>query len=125
MVTLPMGIVGDVHINEMRQNDNGLQNISGLSNYLVELLGETRVGGLFPCLYDDSIFAVLPTLIPHQHSPCPLVAKLVNMRLATLRQICKHVNSDHKNHFYLWELPRYLRLFWKGGSVRRLSLIHI
>ena len=121
VVTLPLGIVGGVHITEMRQNDNGLQNISGLCDYLVELLGDTRVGGFFPCLYGDSIFAVLPTIVPRQRSPCPLAGKLVNMRLATLRQICEHVNADHKNHFHLWELPRYLRLFRKGGSVRRLA----
>ena len=51
VVTLPMGIVGGVHITEMRQNDNVVFNITGLIDYLVELLGNICVGGLFPCLY--------------------------------------------------------------------------
>ena len=51
VVILPMGIVGGVHITKMRQNDNGVLNINGHSDYLVELLGNIRVGGLFPCLY--------------------------------------------------------------------------
>ena len=69
VVTLPSGIVGAVHISELRQNDNGLQNLAGLSDYIVELLGSIRVGGLFPCLYGDSIFAVLPGLVPRQRAP--------------------------------------------------------
>jgi hypothetical protein len=116
VVTLPMGIIGGVHISEMRQNDNGVLNISGLSDYLVELLGNIRVGGLFPCLYGDSIFKVLPTLIPRQRSPCPLAARRVTVRLSTLRQLCEHVNADFKNHFHLWE---YLTI---SGCIARAVL---
>ena len=107
VVTLPIGLVGAVHISELRQNDNGLQNLSGLSDYIVELLGSIRVGGLFPCLYGDSIFAVLPGLIPRQRAPITMSGRLVNIRLLTLRQIFEHINGDHKNHFQLWEMPRY------------------
>ena len=121
VVTLPSGIACAVHISELRQNDNGLQNLSGLSDYIVELLGSIRVGGLFPCLYGDSIFAVLPGLVPRQRAPSTMSGQLVNMRLSTLRQICEFINGDHKNHFRLWEMPRYLRLYKKGRSVRRLA----
>ena len=69
VVTLPIGLVGAVHISELRQNDNGLQNFSGLSDYIVELLVSILVGGLLSCLYGDSIFAVLPGLIPWQRAP--------------------------------------------------------
>ena len=120
-MTLPIGLVGAVHISELRQNDNGSQNLSGLSDYIVELLGSIGVGGLFPCLYGDSIFAVLPGLIPRQRAPSIMSGRLVNMRLSTLRQICEHINGDHKNHFWLWEMPRYLRLYKKGGAVRLLA----
>ena len=121
VVTLPIGIVGEVHITEMRQNDNSVLNISGLSDYLVELLGNICVGGLFPCLYGNSIFKLLSTRVPRHRSPCPLAGRLVNVRMSTLRQICEHVNSNHKNHFHLWEVPRYLWLYRKGGSVQRLA----
>ena len=118
-----MGIVGGVHITEMRQDDNGVLNIRGLSDYLAEFLGNICVGGLFLCLYGDSIFKLLPTLIPRQRSPCPLAARLVHVCLSTLRQICEHVNSDHKHNFHLWEVPRYLRLYLKGVAVRRLATV--
>lgn len=84
VVTFPMGIVGGVYITEIRQNNNEVLNISNLSNNLVELLGSVRVGRLFFCLYDDSIFKLLPTLIPRQRSPCHLAASLVNIRLSNL-----------------------------------------
>ena len=93
---------------KLRQKDNDVLDISDLSNYLVESLGNIRVGGLFPCLYGDSIFNLLPILIPRQRSPCPLAARLVNVGLSTLRQICEHVNPDHKHNFHLWEVSRYL-----------------
>ncbi len=53
IVYLPIGVIGSVFITEIRQNDNGVQNISGLNNYLVQLLHGVFVGGLFPVLYCD------------------------------------------------------------------------
>ena len=50
---------------EVPENNNGLQNISGLSDYVVGMLGSICVGGLFPCLYGDSIFTVLLGLVLH------------------------------------------------------------
>ncbi len=64
IVYLPIGIIGSVFITEIRQNDNGVQNISGLNNYLVQLLHGVFVGGLFPALYCDGIFSVLATILP-------------------------------------------------------------
>lgn len=89
VVTLPTGIVEAVHVSELRHIDNGLQNLSWLSDYIVELLGSIRVGGLFPCLYRDSVFAVLPGLIPRQCAPRTMSGWLVNMRLSILQQICE------------------------------------
>jgi hypothetical protein len=51
VVYLPIGIVGSVFITEIRQNNNGTLNMSGLSDYLVDLLTGNLIGRLFPCLY--------------------------------------------------------------------------
>ena len=81
VVYLPIGIVGSIFITELRQNDNGVQNISGLNNYLVDLLSGIFIDGLFPCLYCDGIFATLSTIVPQFTNPMPEL-HLLNMRLA-------------------------------------------
>jgi hypothetical protein len=48
VVYLPIGIIGSVFITEMRHNDNGVQNMSGLNDILLQLLRGFLVGGLFP-----------------------------------------------------------------------------
>ncbi len=53
MVYLPIGIIGLVFITELRQNDNGVQNMSGLNNYLLTLFNGIFIDGLFPALYCD------------------------------------------------------------------------
>jgi hypothetical protein len=69
IVTLLVGIIGCVYIMEVRQNNNGVQNISGLSNYLWNLLGDILVGGLLPCLSADTVFAVLAFIVPRTSRP--------------------------------------------------------
>ena len=44
VVYLPIGIIGSVFIDSIREHDNGMQNISGLNDYLMELLGGHLVG---------------------------------------------------------------------------------
>ena len=77
---LPIGIIGSVFITELCQNDNGVQNISGLNNYLLHLLDDILFGGLFPCLYCDGIFAMLAAISPRFTNPTPEL-RLLNIRL--------------------------------------------
>ncbi len=95
---LPIGIIGSVFITEMRQNDNGVQNMSGLNNYLLDLLHGIFIGGLFPALYCDGIFAVLATILPRFRNPTNDL-HILNMRLASLRECIEHVLGDHRNQF--------------------------
>ena len=122
LVYLPIGLIGCAFVTEIRQNDNGVQNISGLNNYLFRLLRGVNVGGLLPCLSGDSIFAVLACIVPSYRSPTDPVHQIINMRMNTLRIVCEHVNADHITLFQLFRLPRYLRLYKKGPQVRRLCL---
>jgi hypothetical protein len=122
VVFLPIGIIGSVFITELHQNDNGVQNISGLNNYLLEIFAGIFIGGLFPCLYCDGIFAILATILPRFTNPTPEL-RLLNQRLASLRECIEHVFSDHKNRFRLFGIPRHLLLYNSGVKVRRLSLV--
>lgn len=122
VVYLPIGIIASVFITEIRQNDNGAQNMSGLNNYLVQLLNGIFLNGLFPCLYCDGIFAILVTILPRFVNPTP-VQYLLNMRLASLRECIEHLFADHRIRFKLFWVPHYLRLFDQGVKVRRMSLV--
>ena len=62
VVFLPIGMIGSVYITELRQNDNGVQNLSGLKNYLLRLLNGILIDGLLPAIYCDGIFRVLATI---------------------------------------------------------------
>ena len=46
----------------LHQNNNEVQNMSGLDDYLVELLSGFLFGGHFPSLYVDGIFLMLATI---------------------------------------------------------------
>ena len=122
VVYLPIGIIGSVFITELRQNDNGVQNISGLNNYLIRLLRGCLIDQLYPCLYCDGIFATLATILPRFNNPTPEL-HLLNMRLASLRQCIEHVFADHRIRFKLFDMPHYLHLFNQGVKVRRMSLV--
>ncbi len=80
---LPNGLIGSVFITEMRQNDNGVQNISGLNNYLLRLLQGVFVGGLLPALYCDGIFSLLVTIVPRFVGNLTPLQRLLNIRMAS------------------------------------------
>ena len=75
VVYLPIGIIGSVYIAELRQNDNGVQNMSGLNNYLLQLLSGFLLGGLFPAcecllLTLDCFFLFSQSSATHLSSTC-------------------------------------------------------
>uniref|UniRef100_A0A7S2PXA2 DDE Tnp4 domain-containing protein n=1 Tax=Skeletonema marinoi TaxID=267567 RepID=A0A7S2PXA2_9STRA len=122
VVYLPMGLIGSVYVTELRQNDNGVQNMSGLNDYLLTLLRGRLVGGLLPALYVDGIFANLPTILPRYRNPTP-EQHLMNMRMASLRQIIEHVFGDHRTRFRIFWTPQYLYIFNQGVKIRRMALV--
>ena len=123
VVYLPIGIIGSVFITELRQNDSGVLNMSGLNEYLVDLLSDNLVGQLLPCLYCDGIFANSATILPRYTNPISLVERYLNLKLASPRQSIEHVFGDHRTRFKLFSVPHYLRLFNQGVQVRRECLL--
>ena len=122
VVFLPIGLIGSVFISELRQNDTGVLNMSGLNNYLVEILNGFLVGGLFPCLYCDGIFPTLATIVPRFVNPSP-EQTLQNIIFASQRQCIEHVFGDHRNRFKWFGMPHRLRLFNQGVLVRKECLL--
>ena len=81
IVWLPLGLICCVFVCKVHQNDNGVQNISGLNDYLVKLFRRCLlVTGLYPCVFCDGIYAVLATVVPRYVNPTP-AQHLLNMRL--------------------------------------------
>eukprot|EP00984_Skeletonema_dohrnii_P000484 scaffold165_cov106-Skeletonema_dohrnii-CCMP3373.AAC.9 len=122
VVYLPIGIIGSVFVTELRQNDNGVQNMSGLNDYLLSLLHGRLIGGLLPALYVDGIFATLATILPRYRSPTP-EQRILNIRMASLRQIIEHVFGDHRTRFRIFWIPKYLHIFNQGVKIRRMALV--
>jgi len=123
VVLLPIGIIGSVFITELRQNDSGVLNMSGLNDYLVGLLSNNLVGRLFPCLYCDGIFANSATILPRYTSSITQEERILNLKLASPRQCIEHVFADHRNRFKLFQLHTTFRLFNQGVKVRRECLL--
>ncbi len=98
MVYLPIGIIGLVFITKLRQNDNGVQNMSGLNIYLLELFNGVFIDGLFPALYCDGFFAVLETILLRFINTTP-EHHLLNVRMASLWQCIEHVFGDQEARF--------------------------
>ena len=122
VVYLPIGIIGSVFITELRQNDNGVQNLSGLNDYLVRILSGILLGGLLPCLYGDAIFSTLLTIIPRFSNPTPAL-HLLNLRLASLRECIKHIFADHKARLRIFGVPHFFNLYKRGVQVHRFFTV--
>ena len=83
---LPNGMIGSIFICSLRHNDNGVQNLSGLNDYLVSLVDpiyHQNGNPVYPAVYGDGIFATLATIMrpfpnPNHHQ------KIVNTRFASI-----------------------------------------
>ena len=96
-------IIGWAFVTEIHQNDNDVQNISGLNNYLYCYWGTFMSEAWFP-------------------APPNPINKIINIRMNTLRVVCEHINVNHINFFHLCWLPRYLWLYKTWCQVRQLCL---
>jgi DDE superfamily endonuclease len=122
VVFLPIGLIGSIFITELRQNDNGVLNMSGLNDYLCWLLSGHLIRGLFPCLYCDGIFAIHSTILPRYVNPTPEQIYM-NLKFASERQCIEHCFSDHRARFKLFSVSHYFHLFDSGVKVRKQCLI--
>lgn len=123
VVFLPNGLIGAVFIAELRQNDNGVQNMSGLNNYLVDLLqGHVLAGGRLPALYCDGIFGLNATIVRRFVNPTRIEG-LININFASVREVIEHVFADHSQMFGFMEHgTRRMHLRMNGVGIRRMCM---
>jgi hypothetical protein len=131
VVFLPNGMIGSVFIAALAHNDQGMQNMSGLNDYLETLLNGQQLPPSFvflPALYADGIFSPLPSIIPkyiqtNRLTPLTRFQSRLNQRMASSRICIEHCFcSLHKTYFALFQNTTRLRLFCRGEHVRKLVL---
>ena len=103
-------------------NDHGVQNMSGLGDYLLRLFqespGEFEIGRfhLLPALYSDGMFALLPCIIPrYTGHKLTDYERRVNKRMAVQRIALERLFAEHHNNFQIFQCIDLLR---KAGSRR-------
>lgn len=122
-VLLPNGLFGSIYIASLRNNDNGILNMSQLAVYLQDLFntnGMILPGGRLPALYADGIFARLPCVIPRYRNANNLQFQRINARMASLRECIEHVYAHHHNlcrGLHQWDR---LRLYRTGEETTML-----
>ena len=123
VLLFPNGMVGSVFVAALRHNDNGMVNLSGLSQYLHSLLLPYALpSNLLPCAYGDGIFTLLPTIIPRFKRPND-AERRYNIRMSSLRMFEEHIFGDFKTMFPIFHCRHRLRLFENGVFIRQLIVV--
>ena len=127
---LPNGMVGSVYVASLRHNDNGVQNMSGLNDYLCRILSAFRfASGCLPCLYADGIFSTLPTIIPRfsllaaRNELERIYFKEINRAMSPLRNTVEHLFGHHANLFKLFERKHKFNMFSKRDETKKIVLM--
>lgn len=115
-------MIGSVFICSLRQNDNGVQNLSGLNEYLVSLLNPIyqRNGNyVYPAVYGDAIFSPLACIMRPYQSPNRHQC-IVNTRFSSLREDIEHKFAQVFGLYQILRTTTRHHLFWNAEHVRRL-----
>ena len=115
-------MIGSIYIASLRHNDNGMQNMSGLNDYLLSILTPISNDNgrmTYPAVYGDSIFTVLACIVRPFQNP-NREQQIINVRFSSLRESIEHKFAD------IFGLFRVLRMSWRhilvhqGNHVRKM-----
>jgi hypothetical protein len=115
-------MIGSIFICSLRHNDNGVQNLSGLNDYLVQILDPlySRDGqNVYPAVYGDAIFTPLATITRPYTSPNE-EQRIVNTRFSSLREDIEHKFSDVFVLYKVLANPALHKIFHNAVYVRKL-----
>lgn len=119
-IVFPNGLFGSVFITSIRHNDNGVLNMSGISDYLTRLLVRHPIPPVnyLPAVYCDGIFSPRACIVPRYVSPNPHQA-MVNRLLSPLRVFIENSYGDVKNLWRIFQKRNNFNLLREGCSVRK------
>jgi hypothetical protein len=118
VLLLLSGMIGSIFICSLHQNDNGAQNLSGLNDYLVQLLPPLyRVHNqwMYPAVYGDTIFTPLATLTwPYLNANKEQC--IVNARFSSLHEDIEHKFAQIFGLYQVLQASWRHQLFFNGES---------
>jgi hypothetical protein len=115
-------MIGSIYICSLRHNDNGVLNLSGLNDYLMQLLTPLYWNStlpVYPAVYGDAIFTSLATVTKPYPSP-NLEQRIINTRMSSLREDIEHKFSQVFNSFQVLRCSWRFQMFFNGEHIRRL-----
>lgn len=116
---------GSVWACSMKHNDLGVLNMSGLAEYLIDILPDvdSSIGGkINMAVYGDSIFRPSMTILGKIIDPKEDVDKLLNQRLNKCRTSIEMLYGDLFNLFKLLSARKKLKLLRNGRHVRKMII---
>jgi hypothetical protein len=120
---LPNGMFGSIFVAGLRHNDNGIQNMSGLNDYLRGLfLLAFMLNGRFPSIYADGIFTPMETIVPRFLNPDKTQGR-INVHMAALRQSIEHLFAYHFLLFKGMHDFTRLQLFRSGFASVKMVIV--
>ena len=122
VLLLPNGMIGSIFICSLRHNDNGVQNLSGLNDYLLTLMDPlyyNQGNPVYPAVYGDGIFSTLATIMKPYPNPNP-EQRIVNTRFSSLRESIEHKFAQVFGLYRILNTQSQHHLFWNGDHVRKL-----
>ena len=122
-VLLPNGLYGSVWGASTSYNDMGILNMSGLIEYLYQILTPTSSGGL-PCGLGDGIFSQSQVLMSTKmDTNAGLNDRRVMNRLHSVRQPVELQYGHFFNSFRLFKNEDAFKLFNKGEFAYRVGIV--
>ena len=120
---LPNGLYGSVWGASTSYNDMGILNMSGLIQYLYNILTPTSSGGI-PCGLGDGIFSQSAVLMSTKLSNQAGVSdRRVMHRLHSIRQPVELQYGNFFNAFHLFSNENAFKLFNKGELAYRVGIV--
>ena len=119
---LPNGMIGSIFICSLRQNDNGVQNLSGLNDCLLSILQplhELEGDSVHPAVCGDGIFATLAAIVKPHPNPNH-EQRIVNTRFSSLREDIEHKFAQAFGLCRILNMQSRHHLFWNGEHARKL-----
>ena len=117
---------GSVWACAMKHNDLGTLNMSGLGEYLLDVLPSVQTSegnSISMAVYGDSIFRPSYSILRKIDNPKNDAEKLLNQRLNKCRTSVEMLYGDLFNLFTLLSTKRKLKLLKNGRHVRKLIIV--
>lgn len=122
VVFLPNVMVGSMYVVALSHNDKGMVNMSGIDEYLREILTFDPAMGGYPALYGDVGFDIKHTIIPRYGRPCTELQERFNKRMASVCVSIKHCFGLHSKLFKLFKSSHMLKIYKNGAYIHNLIM---